>query len=54
MNELSWDEAINAPQGELAVAKLAWSDTPAKEAELFLIDGNNLAWKAFYAVQGDA
>lgn len=51
--QLSWDEVISAPPGEIAEAKAVWSDAPAREAGLFLIDGNNLAWKAFYAVQGD-
>lgn len=53
MTELSWDEVVSAPPGELAEAKPSWPDQPAREAGLFLVDGNNLAWKAFYAVQGD-
>jgi DNA polymerase-1 len=30
--------------------ELELDDTPAREAELFLVDGNNLAYRAFYAL----
>src|ERR1044071_6521410 len=33
----------------LTGAELQLDDAPAREAELFLVDGNNLAYRAFYA-----
>lgn len=46
--DLTWEEAISTTP-HVAPPPL-WSDAPAHEAEIFLIDGNNLAWKAFYAI----
>src|SRR5437773_4926212 len=34
----------------LTGAELDLSDAPARDAELFLVDGNNLAYRAFYAL----
>ncbi len=34
----------------LTGAELQLDDAPAREAELFLVDGNNLAYRAFYAL----
>jgi DNA polymerase-1 len=53
MGDLSFEDAIAAPPGEIAQGVSPWSDAPARDSELFLIDGNNLAWKAFYAVKVD-
>lgn len=45
--EMSFDQVLAA---EVPVPKREWPDTPAREAPLFLIDGNNLAHKAFHAL----
>ena len=34
----------------LTGAELDLNDAPAREAELFLVDGNNLAYRAFFAL----
>src|SRR5207344_3530820 len=34
----------------LTGAELQLNDAPAREAELFLVDGNNLAYRAFFAL----
>src|SRR4026209_2689733 len=34
----------------LSGAELELDDAPAREAELFLVDGNNLAYRAFFAL----
>jgi len=34
----------------LTGAELQLDDAPAREADLFLVDGNNLAYRAFYAL----
>jgi len=48
MTDLSWEEVMGQEPEVPRVEE--WPDTPAHQAEVFLIDGNNLAWKAFYAV----
>ena len=34
----------------LTGAELDLDDAPARESELFIVDGNNLAYRAFYAL----
>ena len=34
----------------LTGAELDLNDAPARDAELFLVDGNNLAYRAFFAL----
>ena len=34
----------------LTGAELQLDDAPAREADLFLVDGNNLAYRAFFAL----
>jgi DNA polymerase-1 len=38
---------------DLSGAELDLSDAPARASELFLVDGNNLAYRAFYALPED-
>jgi hypothetical protein len=35
---------------DLSGAELELDDAPARASELFLVDGNNLAYRAFYAL----
>lgn len=48
VSDLSWEEVVAAEPD--APVRMEWPDTPAREAEVFLVDGNNLAWKGFYAI----
>ncbi len=44
------DDSLGLVVKTLTGAELQLDDAPAREAELFLVDGNNLAYRAFFAL----
>src|SRR3954471_17110481 len=49
---LAWprDDTVALMPKTLTGAELDLDDAPARESELFIVDGNNLAYRAFFAL----